>query len=323
MVSQAETIKNLIETNWSLSGALSKTSTTAMKEVVYFFDRAQVLGNEKTKAVEVVKINNDEEENVTEHLNFIEVTDVYEITLRYRVIDVDKVPYSTALANVELMATELLDIMNTQFSPATSSTGWFVSAKTWRKEDHVDQAQPELKRILVMRLSQILPQDDTVFRGNNAVAIFDTSDSIGDNKPGSDYVYTEVRELSIVEGYDTNPHITKDKGRGRGIPHLVRGYFHGVWSALIFAKKADIDGATLDKLELIYQTQTNSPLIGQLAEIVMFHNVTNVVTPTPDVFQQKSFMRIIRMDKLTADAQLVAYRIIGQLTQPSEYVMTT
>ena len=294
-----------------------------MKEVVRFFDRPQVLGNEWPKAVEVVKINNDEEENVSEHLNFIEVTDVYEITLRFRVLDVDPTPFSDALDNIELMATEVIDILDTQFSPATSSSGWFVSQKTWRKEDHVDQAQPELKRILVMRLSQILPQDDTVFRGNNAVAIFDTSDSIGDNKPAGDYSYTELRELSIVEGFDTNPHLTKDKSRGRGVPHLVRGYFHGVWSALIFAKKADIDGTTLDKIELIYKTQTNSPLIGQLAEIVMLHNVSNVANPTPDVFQQKSFMRITRMDKLTADASLVAYRIVGQLTKPSEYVMTT
>ncbi len=322
MTAQATVIRNLIENNWSLGGELSKTQSDSMKEVVRFFDRPQVLGNEWPKAVEVVKINNDEEENVTEHLNFLEVVDVYEIRLRFRVVDVDPTPFSEALDNIESMATEVLTILDTQFSPATSSSGWFVSAKTWRKEDHVDQAQPELKRVLVMRLSQILPQNNSVFRGNNAVAIFDTSESLGDNKPASDYAYTELRELSIVEGFDTNPHLTKDKSRGRGIPHLVRGYFHGVWSALIFAKKDDIDGATLDKIELIYKTQTSSPLIGQLAEVVMLHNVTNVFNPTPDTFQEKSFMRITRVDKLTADASLVAYRLVGNLTQPSEYLMT-
>lgn len=322
MTSQATVIRDLIENNWSLGGVLSKTQSDSMKEVVRFFDRPQVLGNEWPKAVEVVKINDAEAENVTEHPNFIEVVDIYEVTLRFRVLDVDPSPFSDALDNIESMATEVIGILDTQFNPATSSSGWFVSGKTWRKDDHVDQAQPELKRVLVMRLSQILPQNDTVFRGNNAVAIFDTSESIGDNKPGSDYAYTELRELSIVEGYDTNPHLTKDKSRGRGIPHLVRGYFHGVWSALIFAKKNDIDGATLDKIELIYKTQTSSPLIGQLAEVVMLHNVTNVFNPTPDTFQEKSFMRITRVDKLTADASLVAYRLIGQLTQPSEYLMT-
>lgn len=293
-----------------------------MKEVVRFFDRPQVLGNEWPKAVEVVKINDELEENITIHPNYNEVEDVYGITLRYRVTDVNPDTFSTALDNIEQMATETLGILDTEFSPATSTSGFFMMGKSWRKEDHVDQAQPELKRILVVRLSQITAQNDTVFRGNNAVAIFDTSDSKGDNKPGGDYSYTELRELSIVEGYDTNPHLTKDVSRGRGIPHLVRGYFHGVWSALIFAKKDDIDGATLDKIELIYKTQTSAPLSNQLAEIVMLHNVTNTFNPTPDTFQTKSFMRITRVDKLTTDASLVAYRIIGVLTQPSEYLMT-
>ena len=323
MVSQAEVIKDLIKTNWNLTGDLSKVGTDTMQEIVYFFDRAQVLGNEKTKAIEVIKINDDLRENVTEHPNFTEVEDVYEITMRYRVTDVDESPYDDALNNVELMANEVLDILDTQFSPATSSSGFFVSSKTMRKDDHLDQAQPELKRILALRLTQIRPNVDTVFRGNTAVMIFDTSASKGSNKPGSDYTYTELRELSIVEGFDTVPHLTKDKARGRGIPHLVRGLFHGVFSALLYAKKADIDGATLEKIELLYKTQLTAPLASQLAEIVMLHNTTDIVTPTPDIFTTKSYMRITQMDKLTSDVSLVSYRIIGRLTQPSEYSMGT
>lgn len=320
MVSQAEVIRNLIETNWNLTGELSKTATNNMKEVVYFFDRPQIEGNEQTKAIEVVKINDELEENVTEHPNFIEVEDVYEIRIRLRVTNVDPGEYSIALSNMQLMATELLSILDAQFTPSTGQGGYFVSAKTWRRNDHLDQAQPELKRTLVMRLTQIRPNVDTVFRGNVAVMIFDTSDSIGSNKPGSDYTYTELRELSIVEGFDVNAHLTKDKGRGRGIPHLVRGMFHGVFSALIYAKKADIDGATLDKLNLLYKVQTSSQLISQLAEIVFLHN-TEDLESTPVTFQTKSFMRIITMNKLTSDVSLVSYRITGRLTQPSEYLM--
>lgn len=322
MVSQAEVIKDLLELNWNLTGDLSKTGTSAMKEVVNFFDRPQVEGNEKTKAIEVIKINDELEENVTEHPNFIEVEDVYEIRVRYRVTDVKPDTYSTSLANVELMATEVLQILDAQFTPATGAGGYFVSAKTWRREDMLDQAQPELKRILMMRLTQVRPNVTTVFRGNTAVMIFDTSDSVGENKPVADYTYTELRELSIVEGYDANGHLTKDKTRGRGVPHLVRGWFHGVFTALLYAKKADIDGTTLEKIELLYKTQGNVPLASQLAEIVMFHNVTDIVTPTPNVFQTKSFMRVTRMDKLTSDVSLVSYRIVGRLTQPTEYLMT-
>ncbi len=320
MVSQAEVIKDLIELNWNLTGELSKTGTDNMKEVVYFFDRPQVEGNEQTKAIEVVKINDELEENVTEHPNFIEVEDVYDIRIRLRVTNVDPEEYSIDLSNMELMATELLSILDAQFTPSTGAGGYFVSAKTWRRDDHLDQAQPELKRTLMLRLTQIRPNVNTVFRGNVAVMIFDTGESIGDNKPGSDYTYTELRELSIVEGNEVNAHLSKDKSRGRGIPHLVRGMFHGVFSALIYAKKADIDGATLDKLNLLYKVQTGSPLTSQLAEIVFLHN-TEDIEPTPVTFQTKSFMRIITMNKLTSDVSLVSYRIVGRLTQPSEYLM--
>ena len=81
MVSQATKIRDLLFNGWDLTGDLSKTETDNMKEVVYFFDRQQVEGNEQTKAVVVRKINAEGKENQVEYPNFIEIQDVYEITL--------------------------------------------------------------------------------------------------------------------------------------------------------------------------------------------------------------------------------------------------
>ena len=118
MVSQATKIRDLLFNGWDLTGDLSKTETDNMKEVVYFFDRQQVEGNEQTKAVVVRKINAEGKENQVEYPNFIEIQDVYEITLYYRIIDVGDDTYSTALENVEKMGTETLDILETEFSPS-------------------------------------------------------------------------------------------------------------------------------------------------------------------------------------------------------------
>ncbi len=107
MPSQAEVIRDLIETNWSLSGELSKTGTSAMQEVVRFFDRKQVQGNEWPKAVTVEKINDQADENTTKHPHFTEVRDEYIISCHWRVGDVDPATYSTALLNVEDMAKEV------------------------------------------------------------------------------------------------------------------------------------------------------------------------------------------------------------------------
>lgn len=317
MPSQATTIKDLIELNWSLTGNLAKTPSDIMQEPVFFFDRPQVLGNEVVKAIEVVKINNNNEENIVQHPNFLEVADYYEITIRYRVVDVET-QYAQSLQDVEEMATELITILDAQFDPNGASAEWFISSKRWRRDDHADQGQPELKRVLALELTQIRGHDDSVFRANSAVMIFDEGLSNGDNLPTGDYNFETVRELSIVEGYPQKPYLTKDKGRGQGVPHLIRGWFSGVFSALIFGRTADVTGSTLEKVTNIYKTQSATiGLKSQNAEVVMLHNLKNTLS-SPQTFQTKSYMRITRIDKLTTDESLLAYRIVGQLTQPSE-----
>jgi len=51
--SEAQTIKELLFNNWSLTGELSKTVVSNMTEVVNFIDRDQIPGNKKTKMVTV------------------------------------------------------------------------------------------------------------------------------------------------------------------------------------------------------------------------------------------------------------------------------
>ena len=75
MVSQAETIRDLLFTNWALTGLLNKVETAAMKEIIRFFDRKQVEGNEWPKAITVEKINAQANENTTKHPHFTEVRD--------------------------------------------------------------------------------------------------------------------------------------------------------------------------------------------------------------------------------------------------------
>ena len=81
MTSQAETIRDLLFDNWSLTGELSKTPLDNMKEIVYFIDRKQIEGNEQTKVITVEKINATEDENEIVHPNFTEKTDKYAITV--------------------------------------------------------------------------------------------------------------------------------------------------------------------------------------------------------------------------------------------------
>lgn len=322
MVSQAEIIRDLIETNWSLTGRLSKTESASMKEVVRFFDRWEVEGNEWPKAVVVEKINADEDENNTIHPNFTEVMDVYEIKCRYRVWDVQQITFSEALEDVEDMAKEVQRILRLVFDPATATGTFFVTRSNWRKEDHRDQAQPELIRILRFELTQIKSEEPQVFRGFGGVLLFDNSASQGDSKPGSDYEYTELRDVLIKEGYTQIDYLTKDQAKGRGVPFLRRGLFRGSFTALLQAKKDDIVNAgTINLLSEIYKIQTSSPSINQNAEVVFLNANQNQET-IPKTLTTTSFMIIENMEKIDGDEALLAYRLTGKLTRPTLYGVT-
>ena len=117
MVSQAETIRNLLFDNWALGAELSKVPLDNMKEIVYFYDRKQVEGNEQTKAITVEKINAEANENIVDHPSFSEVQDWYVITIYYRAVDVQQTTFSDALSNVDLMGQEIRRILEINYNP--------------------------------------------------------------------------------------------------------------------------------------------------------------------------------------------------------------
>ncbi len=322
MVSQAEIIRDLIFTNWALTGRLSKTETDNMKEVVRFFDHWEVYGNEWPKAVVVEKINADEDENTVFHPNFTEVSDVYEIKCRFRITDVQQVSFSESLTDVEDMAREVQRILRIVFNPATATGTFFVARSQWRKEDHRDQAQPEFIRILRFELTQIRSEEPQVFRGFGGVLVFDNALSQGDDKPGSNFEYTELRGVTINEGFSQIPYLTKDQTLGVGVPIVRRGMFRGTFSAYLNAKKDDIVNAgTINLISEIYKPQSDSPIVDQIAEVVFLHANQNQET-VPKTLTTTSFMRIDNVEKTSEDEALVTYRLTGYLTRPTLYAVT-
>ena len=247
MVSQATIIRNSLEDNWSLGGDLSKTPLDNMKEVVYFFDRQQVEGNEQTKAIVVRKINAEGKENQVEYPNFIEVQDVYEITLYYRIIDVTDDPYSTSLANIEDMATETLRILELSFSPSMDNGTFWQVNRTWHKHDMLDQAQPELRRTLTMRLSKISSFDGSLFKGYGGLLHFGTE---------SGHLYVNIQNINTGGvGYDqiAEPIVNTST------PVYFTDYLEGSLTADMYVDPNDIssDDNDLFALNQIGRVQSN------------------------------------------------------------------
>lgn len=323
MVSQAETIRNLLFDNWTLGDELSKVPLDNMKEIVYFYDRRQVEGNEQTKAITVEKINAEGNENIVDHPSFSEVQDWYTITIYYRAVDVQQTTFSDALSNVDLMGQEIRRILEINYNPATTTGQFFLSKSRWTKRDMVDQAQPELIRAMEFQLTQITSKELQVFHGYGGILIFDTGESSGDNLPNSNYEYTELNDVVIREGFTQIPYLTKDTiTNGRGVPYQQRGMFSGEFVATIMAKKDDIEGTTADKIYNLIKINNQSPRIGQNTKAVLLHDVTNNEDPTPATFRTKSFMKISNIEKVGDVEGLIEFRLTGTLFKPTEAIIS-
>lgn len=266
MVSQATVIRDSLFTNWALTGRLSKVPLDNMKEIIRFFDREQVLGNEWPKAVVVRKINAEDKENQVEDPNNIRLSDVYEITLYYRVVDVQEFSYSEALEDIEDMATETLRILDLSFSPSQGNGTFLRVQRDWTKHDHIDQAQPELRRTLTLRASKITSFDGNLFPGFGGELHFG---DIGG------HLYAEMYNVDTDAGY---PQISEPIS-GTSTPLYFTGVLSGTLVADMYLSRQDIGTDPWD-INQIGTVQSN----GETLEATMLQTYQdgngNVVTIT-------------------------------------------
>ncbi len=323
--SEAQTIKELLFDNWSLTGLLDKSVVANMTEPVRFFDRGQVPGNKFAKAVVVQKVNALGNENNIEHPKFFEQSDTFEIGCFLQVIDSGDDRFNQWVDLMQQMTTEVSRILKTEFSPSTNTGVFFRATTDWTRDDTFFPDDPELARTLQFTLTRILSNDSTVFigypngLGADGVLVFDTAASQGDDKPAGDYSYEQVTQITTDEGWTQIPYLTKDQTKGVGVAQYGRGLFSGTFSALMFAKKDDIVGPDIDKIENIYKPQTESPIINQTAEVVLLQSNINTESPTPVKLTVTAHMKINRINKVSEDESLVTYRIDGTLTEPSGF----
>lgn len=320
MASQAETIKDALVSGWNLTGLLSKTASDTMTEVVRFFDRDQVLGNEVSKAIVVRKINDDLDENIVRHPKFMEVSDVYSITVYYRVTDVNTVNFSTALTNVEDMAREVQDIIKTLYDPLAGVGTYFVTRSFWTRNDFVEQAQPELRRTLQLELTQIKSGSSEVFKGYGGVVAFDNANSVADSKLGSNYTYTEAYAVDMDEGFATMKYLTNDVARGQNVPQRFTGGFDGTFRCEMYLKASDLTGSTVERLHKLYQLQASTPLVKELPTIAFLHAETDTEGAVKTL-TTTSYIKVTNIRKLSNIEQLTRYFLTGTVIKPTAWVI--
>lgn len=313
----ADTLRDTIESAWSLTGRLSKTAAADMKNVVKFFAREQIAGNEYVKAVEVKKINSLEKQIEFETPNFAEVQDRFEITCRYRLKGANEVKFNEAEADIEDMAEEMRRIVKTVYSPSQGNGSYHKSSWIWENKDTPNSSKPELVRMAVITLIKVKSQSDEVFVGLTGVLLLDVSATTADSKPGSDYIYTEAEGVEIHQGYETIPELIQ----GSDNPAFYTGGFLGEFSCTIYAKKSDVNSSTIEALDNIYRLQSSiSGNIGEHASVTFLYSTDNT-EGTPVTLDESIPLIITNISRISPIQHLVRYEITARITSPTTYTV--
>jgi len=310
--SEALIVEKLLFNNWALTGELSKVVVGEMNEPVTFYDRSQVPGNRVVKAVTVQKINELGNENILEHPKFFEQSDIFEVTCFLQVTDAAKDVFSVWVDRMQQMTGEVTRILKTVFAPSSDTGEFFTSNTQWTKDDTFFPDDPVLVRTLRFTLTKLVAASDDVFLGYKGVLAFSSDLSIGDSLPTSNYIYTEVERVQVVQGWRNLPYITTDAITTTAIPVYYRGAFSGRFSCMMYLRKADITPTTLNSLTQIFLPQAN----GELATAVFFHRTINTGA-SPVTLTESITVNITNAEKISETEQLVQYFLRGNLTKPT------
>ncbi len=312
--SEAQTIKELLFNNWSLTGELSNVVVGDMNQVVNFFDRGQIPGNKKAKAVVVQKINELGNENIVEHPKFFEQSDTFEVSCFLQVPTSADDVFSVWIDLMQQMTGEVVRILKTVYSPSSTTGEFFRTNTAWAKDDTFAPDDAMLGRILRFTLTRIVATTEEVFLGYGGVLAFDTSESSGDSLPISDFTYTEVQRVQTVQGWRNIPYITTDSPATTAIPIYYRGAFSGQFSCQMFLKKSDITLGTLNSLSQIFLPQSN----GELGTAVFLQSNDNTEVAPVSLIESIP-VNITSIDKISETEELVTIALRGNLTTFSTY----
>jgi len=311
MVFSADTLRDFIENNWNLSGRLSKTGTDNMKEIVFFYAYPQVIGNETSKAVIVQKINALENEMIVQHPNFNEVSDIFEIEVRYRTFDVQQDSRDLAFSDLEDMGDEITRILKLLFNPGNDTGIYFTVRRDWQRlDDYLTSAQPDLRRKLRFTLTTLTSDSPEVYTGFGGVLVYDRSQGTG-NQPGSDFEYSEVENVRQSGGTKVAKLLTRAR---RNIPQRFSTRYDGQFIFETKAKSGDIDSTTnfLNQIGIMLSNDEHP-------EVFLIQSVNN---GSGDTLNQSTRMVIINFEQIYDVEELVAFRLTGDVFQPPVFTKT-
>jgi hypothetical protein len=318
MVYEADTLKEILRLNWTLTGLMAAEGTAAADKSIRpikFFARDQNDEKIETKAIEVHKEAPLGIANANEF--FTNEDDEFKIRVLYKLQDLSKDDWDLTESNVEDIEEEIQRIIATTYNPQTGIGIWFTIQETWRDVDEINvpNQEPILVRELTIRLTRIVSRDTGVFDSFQRGCLFDLSASSNMNSPPlADFNYTEVFDIMDNEGHVPRQITPTSHPDGDGVQLFYAGHFDGTLTMNSKLKAADV-GTTDDKINQIYKRQTN----GEYIEAVIVSTYTNNAGQT---LTKTRFIHVIDVRIVQGMSNLLEWQITAKIIKPSTMVIT-
>ena len=313
MVYEADTLKELLRLNWTLTGLLSAEGTVAAEKNVRpikFFARDQNDEKIETKAIEVHKVSPLATTDANEF--FTTESDEIKIRVLYKLNDLAKDGWDLTESNVEDVEEEIERILATIFNPQSGIGIWFTTSLNWRDVDQINvpKQEPILVRELTIRLTRIVSRDTGVFDTFQRGTFFDVSEGSNvDVPPGADKNYTQVFNIVDNGGFRPTQLPVTSHPDGTGI----QLFYAGAWDGnLTMTSKltADDIGLNGSQINQIHERQQN----GEYIEAVVVSTYTNNNSQT---LTMTRFLHIIDVRVTQGMSNLLEWQITAKIIKPS------
>lgn len=317
MVYEANTLKNSLESNWSLTGRLAKAGTNLSTTTpnppeaypIRFYGHAQDENDHYLKAIEVVKDTSKASEYKSEF--FKRETDVFFITVKYEKHSSHIDAWDQWESDMEDIEEEIKRILDTVYDPFNGTGVFFSSDFVWKNQDMLNVDHPHLKRQLTITLTRIVSKNTGVFDTFQRGVLLDVSESQGAGLPGADYQYTEVFEVSAREGFPQKELQVTSHPDGKGFPLTYSLGFRGTITFATYIKSSDI-GSSGHKINTFFKRNINN----EVPEIVLLQTYTNEAGSTLTI---SSTIQVEEIQPSFPTSDLARLNVVAKILKPSSW----
>lgn len=202
------------------------------------------------------------------------------------------------------------DVILTQLESLTLQDHKIVfESKIWNRQQY--QRDGDHPAYIVSVLKVTVRQVKLSTATQEGTLTFKLSGSTVDNPPASDYIYVQVNNVDITEGYRGTQESVSTSPRGFAVPIHYTGSFNGKIVIDFSIGAADI-GSTGDKLNKLMTLQSS----GEKPEVKFtYGDKTNATTPQN--MTETVFIKVDKIQRLYRTTENVVFRLYGDVIVPS------